>query len=97
MGVVEDVRQAPQDLVAPDLRAIEARISALESAVRNNERRTEKQMDELKTLVEKQNSELKAQIEKQHNELLGAIRRVEDIHSLSVRLAALEAERKPAA
>jgi tetrahydromethanopterin S-methyltransferase subunit G len=41
MGVVEDVRQVVQDFVSPDIRAIEARLSALEKKVDENERRAE--------------------------------------------------------
>jgi len=47
MSVVEDVRQLIQDLVAPDLKAIEARLSALEKKVDENESRAERRHGEV--------------------------------------------------
>lgn len=37
MSVIEDVRQVLQDLVTPDMKAIEVRLSALEKKVEENE------------------------------------------------------------
>ena len=47
MSVIEDTRQALQDFVAPELRAIDARLTSLEKLVADNERRAEKRHDDV--------------------------------------------------
>ena len=51
MGVVEDVRQVLQDLVTPDVRAIEARLTALERKVDDNEARARERHSEVMSAV----------------------------------------------
>jgi hypothetical protein len=45
MGVVEETRQVVQDFPAPELRAISARLDALEKTVAANERHSEQRHD----------------------------------------------------
>ena len=47
MGAIEDARQVLQDFIAPELRGIAERVSALEHEVRENECRAEKRHDEV--------------------------------------------------
>jgi hypothetical protein len=41
MSVIEDTRKVLQDFIAPELKAIEVRLSSLEDKVTDNERRSE--------------------------------------------------------
>jgi hypothetical protein len=45
VGVVEETRQVVQDFLAPELRAISARLDALEKTVSANERHAEQRHD----------------------------------------------------
>jgi SMC interacting uncharacterized protein involved in chromosome segregation len=47
MSVIEDSRKVLQDFIAPELRAIAARLDALEKSVDDNERRAEKRHEEV--------------------------------------------------
>ncbi len=47
VGVIEDVRQLLQDLVAPQLKAVDARLTALEHEVRSGFARLEAIMAEM--------------------------------------------------
>lgn len=51
MSVVEDSRKILQDFLAPELRAISARLDALEKKVDDNERRAEKRHDEVMSSI----------------------------------------------
>jgi hypothetical protein len=47
MSVIEDSRKVLQDFIAPELRAISARLDALEKKFDENERRAEKRHDDV--------------------------------------------------
>jgi tetrahydromethanopterin S-methyltransferase subunit G len=47
MSVIEDSRKVLQDFIAPELRAISARLDALEKKTDDNERRAEKRHDDV--------------------------------------------------
>jgi len=47
MSVIEDSRKVLQDFSAPELRAIEVRLSALEKQVEDNDRRADRRHDEV--------------------------------------------------
>jgi hypothetical protein len=47
MSVIEDSRKVLQDFIAPELRAISARLDALEKKYDENERRAEKRHDDV--------------------------------------------------
>ena len=51
MSVIEDSRKILQDFLAPELRAIAARLDALERKVDDNERRAEKRHDEVMSSI----------------------------------------------
>lgn len=65
MGNVEDVRKVIQDFVAPDLKALEARISALEREMKAGFEHSEKVNLERFAHAEKMNQERFSQLEKQ--------------------------------
>ena len=47
MSVVEDSRKVLQDFIAPELRAVSARLDALEKKLDESERRAEKRHDDV--------------------------------------------------
>ena len=47
MSVIEDSRKVVQDFIAPELRAISARLDPLEKKFDENERRAEKRHDDV--------------------------------------------------
>ena len=47
MSVIEDSRKVLQDFIAPELRAISARLDALEKKIDEGERRAEKRHDDV--------------------------------------------------
>lgn len=49
MGVVEDVRKLLQDLVTPELRALSARLDALEKSVADSRAEMRDRFEDLKT------------------------------------------------
>jgi hypothetical protein len=51
MSVIEDSRKVLQDFIAPELRAIAARLDALERRVDDNDRRAEKRHDEVMSAI----------------------------------------------
>jgi polyhydroxyalkanoate synthesis regulator phasin len=85
MGVIEDVRSALQDFVAPELHELRARIDALEE-----------QQKQFRAAVDKRFEKLEDKLSNMRDEILTEIRRTATIYDLTVRVAKLEAERRPA-
>lgn len=85
MGVYEEVKQALQDIVAPELRALQVEIKRLDEKI--DSKHTEL-VSEIKRLDEK--------IDSKHNELVSEIRRIDEKIDIAIqireRLAFLEAK-----
>ena len=106
MGVVEDVRSALQDFVAPELRELRARIDALEEQQKQFRTDVEKRFDAVDKRfdvvdarfdkVDSRFEKLEDKLSNMRDELITEIRRTASIHDLTVRVAKLEAERQPA-
>ena len=82
MSIAQDVRQALQDTIAPEIRELKARLDALDSRMVQMEPR----MDRSETAAERR-----------HAELLNTIGDAMEITYLRERIARLEAEREPKA
>jgi len=80
MSVVEDVRQALQDTLAPEIRELKARLDALDT-----------RMGHLETRMDRN----EAAADRRHSEVLNTIRDAMEITHLRERIARLEAERDP--
>jgi len=110
MGVVEDVRAALQDFLAPQLRELRVRIDALETQQKEFRSDVKDEFKEFRSDVKDEFADVKdrfngldARFEKlegklsdRHEELMAEIRRSAAIHDLAERVAKLEAERRPA-
>ena len=80
MSVVQDVRQALQDTLAPEIRELKARLDALDTRMGHLENRLDRN---------------EAAAERRHAEVLNTIRDAMEITHLRERVARLEAEREP--
>jgi hypothetical protein len=99
MGFIEEGRQLFQDFVAPELRAIDARLStveqrveSLESKIDRNQAQTEKKMESLDTKIEHGREVLESKMERNHAEVMGALHRMENYTLLVERRARVEAK-----
>lgn len=79
MSVIEDSRKVIQDFVAPELRAIDTRLHALE-----------KRMDTLETSVELRFDKVEQQVDRRFDQLLEEIREQKTVHDLELRMAMYE-------
>jgi len=79
MSIVQDMRQALPDTLAPEIRELKARLNAIE-----------KRMDQVDSRMERNESAA----DRRHSEVLNAIRDMMEITHLRERIARLEAERE---
>lgn len=100
MSVVEDSRKILQDFIAPELRAIAARLDALEKRVEDRFLSLEKRMDQFDhrmdrldarmDRLEQKMEDMDARSERRHNELMIAVRQLLDLNVIQQRLSKLE-------
>ena len=81
MGFLEEGRQLFQDFVAPEIRAIDVRLSAVE-----------KRIEALEGKVDRIQTALETKMEHNHIEVMDAIRRLENYSALAERLTRVEAK-----
>ena len=86
MSVIEDTRKIAQDFLAPELKAIAARLDSLEKRFEESERRREKFADR----VDKRFEEVERNAERRQQEVLAAIGSLTNYYELKVRLERLE-------
>ena len=79
MGFIEEGRQLIQDFVTPEIRAIEARLDAVE-----------KQISALDSKVDRNHTALDAKIDRNHTQILDTLHRMENYVEVRERLARLE-------
>ena len=87
MSVIEDSRKVLQDFIAPELRAIEVRLSALEKRFDEVDRRftsADKTEQERFVMADKVAQE-------RFDRILAEIRQVHTVHDLELRVAKMEA------
>jgi predicted RNase H-like nuclease (RuvC/YqgF family) len=85
MGVVEDSRKIIQDFLAPELRAVGARLEALEKQVTSLETNVNRQFGSLETSFNRQLSSLETNMNRQFQDLRTAF-------EFDKRLSRIEAE-----
>ena len=79
MGFVEEERQLIQDFVTPEIRSIDARLSALEKRVETLDARVDKRFDSLES-----------KMDRNHTHVLETLHRMENYSHVLERLARLE-------
>jgi tetrahydromethanopterin S-methyltransferase subunit G len=79
MGFIEEGRQLIQDFVTPEIRSIDARLSAVE-----------KRLESLETSVDKRFDSVESKMERNQAQLLDTLHRMENYTHILERLALLE-------
>jgi tetrahydromethanopterin S-methyltransferase subunit G len=79
MGFIEEGRQLIQDFVTPEIRSIDARLSAVE-----------KRLESLETSVEKRLDSFESKMERNQAQVLDTLHRMENYSHILERLARLE-------
>ena len=86
MGMIEEGRQLFQDFDAPEIRAIETRLDALEKQVASLDAKTDKRADRLES-----------KIDRNQTQLMDTLHRMENYTQVLERLARLESKVQNAA
>ncbi|MHB1959099.1 MAG: hypothetical protein ACYCO5_08710 [Acidobacteriaceae bacterium] len=104
MGYIEDTRKLMQDFLAPELRAIAARLDSVEALVEANERRAEERSKDAEartqqrfTEVERRFTETERRSEQRHSETLNAIASLSNYQVVLERPARLESKQNVSA
>ena len=97
MGFIEEGRQLIQDFVTPEIRSIDARLSAvekrLESLETNVDKRfdsVDKRFDSFETSVDKRFDTFESKMERNQAQVLETLHRMENYSHILERLARLE-------
>ena len=88
MGFIEEGRQLIQDFVTPEIRAIEARLDAIEKQVAVLDSKTDKRADQL----DKRIDQLETKIDRNQAQVLDTLHRMENYTLVMERLARLESK-----
>lgn len=81
MGFIEEGPQLIQDFVTPEIRSIDARLTAIE-----------KKVDSFEARMEKRFEALDAKIDRDHSKVMDTLRRMETYSQILERLARLESK-----
>jgi tetrahydromethanopterin S-methyltransferase subunit G len=81
MGFIEEGRQLIQDFVTPEIRSLDARLTAIE-----------KRLESLDAKVEKQFDSLESKMERNQAQVLDTLHRMENYSHLLERLARVESK-----
>jgi tetrahydromethanopterin S-methyltransferase subunit G len=102
MSVIEDTRKVAQDFLAPELRAISARLDALEQRLGGVDRKIDercgsldRKVDERCGSLDRKVDEVDRRAEKRHDQVMAAIAGLADFSSLRERVARLESTNAP--
>jgi hypothetical protein len=95
MSVVDDSRKLLQDLITPELRAIDARLTALEKRFDEATARTERRFDEAQARTDKRFDEMHKHLDQRFDQVMSEIRKLSDIHDLQIRMTRLEGLNRP--
>jgi len=97
MGYIEDTRKLMQDFLAPELRAIAARLDSVEALVEANERRAEERSKDAEARTQQRFTEMERRSEQRHSETLNAIASLSNYQVVLERLARLESKQNVSA
>ncbi len=90
MGVYEQVKQALQDIVAPELKSIQAEIRRLDSRIDSFKSELGNRIDSLKSEITTEIKRLDEKIDSLDNKIDTAIQIRERLAALEAKLAAIE-------
>ena len=81
MGLIEEGRQLIQDFVTPEIRSLDARLTAVE-----------KRLESLETQVDKRFDSLESKMERNQGQVLDTLQRMENYSHILERLARVESK-----
>jgi tetrahydromethanopterin S-methyltransferase subunit G len=90
MGFIEEGRQLFQDFVAPEIRAIETRLDAIEKQVDSLDAKIDRNQTQLEAKIDRSQAELDAKIDRNQTQVLDTLHRMENYTLVMERLARLE-------
>jgi tetrahydromethanopterin S-methyltransferase subunit G len=88
MGFIEEGRQLSQDFVTPEIRSLDARLTAVEKRVELLDAKVEKRFDS----VDKRFDALENKMERNQGQVLDTLHRMENYSHVLERLARLESK-----
>jgi len=101
MSVVDDVRKVIQDLVTPDMRAVsvrldhvEQRLSKVEDAIKDFDRKMEKQLTEMRGAINDVEVNLDRKAEKRHEIMVAQVKEVINYAVVLQRMEQVEEKQK---
>jgi tetrahydromethanopterin S-methyltransferase subunit G len=92
MGFIEEGRQLVQDFVAPEIRALEVRIDAIEKKVDALEAKMEKRFDAVDIRFDRFQTAIDARLERNHNQVMDTLHRMEMQNQILERIAKIESK-----
>lgn len=87
VSVIEDSRKVLQDFIAPELRAIDARLTSLEKRFEEAQGENKERF----SYIERRFDKMEQQIERRFDQILTEIRSLKTVHDLELRMAKYEA------
>ena len=99
MGFIEEGRQLIQDFVTPEIRSLDARLTAVEKRLESLDARVEKRFDSVdkrfdsfENSVDKRFNSLEGKIERNQAQVLDTLHRMENYSHILERLARVESK-----
>jgi tetrahydromethanopterin S-methyltransferase subunit G len=99
MGFIEEGRQRIQDFVTPEIRSLDARLTAVEKRLESLDARVEKRFDSVdkrfdsfENSVDKRFNSLEGKIERNQAQVLDTLQRMENYSQILERLARVESK-----
>ena len=99
MGFIEEGRQLIQDFVTPEIRSLDARLTAVEKRLESLDARVEKRFDSVdkrfdsfENSVDKRFNSLEGEIERNQAQVLDTLQRMENYSHILERLARVESK-----
>lgn len=96
--MIEDTRKVLQDFIAPELRAIDARLTSLEKRFEEAQRQTEKRFEAVDKRFERLEEHMNERfdnvletVDDRFEKVLAEIRQLKSVHDLELRMAKYEA------
>jgi hypothetical protein len=92
MGFIEEGRQLIQDFVTPEIRSLDARLTAVEKRLESLDVKVDKRFDSFKTEVDRQFDSIEGKLERNQTQVLDTLHRMENYSHVLERLARVESK-----
>jgi tetrahydromethanopterin S-methyltransferase subunit G len=92
MGFIEEGRQLVQDFVIPEIRSIDARLTAVEKRLESLEAGNDKRFASLETKIDTVQAKSEKKIDENHSQVMETLRKIETQNQILERLARVESK-----